>query len=110
MTKIVTYISENKEKKTRSMNYTRESFALLIMIMMLVFQNHFKEIILWLSKSKVPDHRNFTIENFLFGYVSFIVSSPPFLKGGEKFENVLKGGVEEFHLERGKISGRGRNN
>ena len=46
MTKIVTYISENKEKKTRSMNYTRESFALLIMIMMLVFQNHFKEIIL----------------------------------------------------------------
>ena len=41
----------------------------------------------------------------------YIVSTPPFIKGGvEKFENVLKGGVEEFHLERGKISERGRNN
>ena len=28
----------------------------------------------------------------------------------EKFENVLKGRVEEFHTESGKFSERGRNN
>ena len=39
-----------------------------------------------------------------------LVSSPPLFKGGvEKFENVLKGGVDEFHLERGKVSERWKN-
>ena len=41
--------------------------------------------------------------------VSYIVSSPLCKGGVEKLENVLKGGVEGFHSERGKISGRGRN-
>ena len=36
---------------------------------------------------------------------------PPFEGGGvKKFDNVLKGGVKEFHLERGEIFERVRNN
>ena len=92
-------IGENKAFYRMSKFYLLKSYRILMFVILIGSL---------IKTNKITIFRYFTPNVS----TSIIVSTPPFLKGGgvEKFENVLKGGVEEFHLERGKISERGRNN